>query len=105
MQTKVQIDLIVRSFAYVAQQRSLSPATLAAAAQYEQILTEAEKHRQALRLIQRDVFDMAYQKLRTQALTKLAYDRKRRGVSVAVERALGEISRISAQYSPHKLAA
>jgi hypothetical protein len=99
-QTKFQIDLIVRSFAYVAKKLALSPCN-----QHEQILNEAERHRQALRLLQRDVFELTSQKLREQALTETASTRRRKATARAVEQAQATLTRVAAQYAPHKLAA
>lgn len=99
---KIQVtsdtDLIVRSFAYVAKQ-------LAPSVQYEQILGEAEKHRSALRLLQRDAHEMAEQALRKHALTKMESERMRDAASQAIAQGQQAISRIAAQYAPHRHAA
>jgi hypothetical protein len=105
IQTKFEIDLTVRSFAYVARQLTRSRATLAPSAQYELILSEAAKHRSALRLVQRDVFEMAEQGLRKQTLTKAEFHRLREIAAKTIEQAQKEITGIAAQYAPHKLAA
>ena len=99
-QTKFQIDLTVRSFAYVAKQLGASPS-----AQFAQILNEAERHRQALRLVQRDVLEFANQQWRERTLTEAAFLRIRKEATQVIEQAQGKISRIAAQYSPQKLAA
>lgn len=91
-------DLIVRSFAYVAKQ-------LAPSVHYEQILGEAERHRSALRLLQRDAFEMAEQGVRRHALTKTESDRMREAATQAIAQGQQAISRITAQYAPHKQAA
>lgn len=105
IQTKLEADLTVRSFAYVARRLAKSSAALASSAQYERILAEAEKHRSALRLVQRDVFEMAEQGMRKQALTKAEFDRLRETTAKTIARAEQSIARIAAQYAPHKLAA
>lgn len=97
-QSKVETDLTVRSFAYVAKK-------LAGSSQYEQILSEAEKHRSALRLALRDTFEMAEQALRKQSLTKAEVQQLRENSSKAVAQAQQAISRIAAQYAPQRLAA
>ena len=99
-QTKFQIDLAVQSFAYVARQLASSPS-----AQLEHILAEAEKHRQALRIIQRDVFEMTRQKLRDHDMSERAFLRIRKAATKAIEQAQDAISRIAAQYAPQRLAA
>lgn len=99
-QTKFQIDLTVRSFAYVAMQLATSPS-----AQFAQILNEAERHRQALRLVQRDVLELANQQWRERALTETAFQRLRKEATRIIEQAQEKISRIAEQYSPQKLAA
>lgn len=98
IQIKFDTDLVVRSFAYVA--KKMGPS-----AQYEQILGEAEKHRSALRLIQRDVNEMAEQGLRKHALTKIESDRMRETAAQAIAQGLQAITRIAAQYAPHRQAA
>lgn len=103
--TKFETDLTVRSFAYVARQLAASPAAPARSAQYEQILGEAEKHRSALRLVQRDVFEMAEQGLRKQALTTVEFRRLREAAAQTIEQAQQAITRIAAQYAPHEMAA
>ena len=96
METKTAADVIVQSFAYKARQL---------AAQYEQILSEAEKHRSALRLVQRDAFEMAEQGLRQQTLTKAECHRLRVSAAQTIALAQQTINGIAAQYAPHKLAA
>jgi hypothetical protein len=99
-QTKFQINLTVRSFAYVAKQLAVSPA-----AQYEQILSEAEKHCQALRVVQRDVFEISDQKLRDRTMTETAFHRRRKAATLAIAQAQEKISRIAMQYVQHEMAA
>ena len=94
-------DLTVQSFAYVARQLARLSAALAPSAQYEQILGEAEKHRSALRLMQRDVFEMTEQGLRGQILSRTEFEAAMRKIDQAQQ----AISRIAAQYAPHRLAA
>ncbi|MEN3295145.1 MAG: hypothetical protein V7642_4398 [Burkholderiales bacterium] len=105
IQTKLETDLTIRSFAYVARQLARSSASLAPSAQYEQILGEAEKHRSALRLVQRDALERAEQGLRKQTLSKAEFHHLRDLTAQTIEQALEEITRIAAQYAPHKLAA
>ena len=105
IQAKFDADLTVRSFAYVARQFARSSAVPTTSAQYEQILGEAEKHRSALRLVQRDVFEMTEQELRKQSLTAAECRRLRESVAQTIEQAQQTITRITARYVPHKLAA
>lgn len=102
---RIDTDLIVQSFAYTARQLARTSAALATSAQYEQILNEAEKYRSALRLMQRDVFEMAEQGLRRQILTKAEFDRLRETAAQKVAQAQQAITQVAAQYAPHKLAA
>lgn len=104
VQAKFGTDLTVRSFAYVAKQLAKT-STLAPSALYAQILGEAEKHRSAIRLVQRDAFEMAERGLRKQTLTKTAYHQLLQTVTQAATQAQQEISRIAEQYAPQKLAA
>jgi len=104
-ETHIDTDLIVQAFAYQARQLATTQASLAPYAQYEQILSEAEKHRSALRLAERDVFQATAHELRKEALTKMEAERMRESASQAVSQALLAISRIAAQYAPQKLAA
>jgi hypothetical protein len=105
IQAKFHTDLTVQSFAYVARQLARSSAALAPSEQYEQILSEAEKHRSALRLVQRDMFEMAEQGLREQALTKTEFHQLRETAGRMINQAQEAITRIAAQYAPHELAA
>lgn len=105
IQPKFEADLTVRSFAYAAKQLAHAHASLAPSAQYERILSEAEKHRSALRLVQRDAFEMADQELRKHVLTKAEFQHKRETVAQVIAQAQQAIARIAAQYSPQKLAA
>jgi hypothetical protein len=101
-QTQFDIDLTVRSFAYVAEQLTRSPAVLAPSAQYEQILSEAEKHRSALRLVRRDTFEMVEEAFRNQTMTKSQFHQSRKAAERAIEQAQEAITHIAAQYAPHK---
>lgn len=103
--TQFEPDLTVQSFAYSARQLARSSAALAPSAQYEQILGEAEKHRSALRLMQRDVFEMTEQGLRKQTLSRAEFQRVREAAARKIDQAQQAISRIAAQYAPHRLAA
>lgn len=105
IQTKLDTDLTVSSFAYVAKQVSRSPAALAPSAQYEQILSEAEKHRSALRLLQRDAFEMLERRWREQTLNKAEFHRLRETTAQTIEQAQQAITLIASQYAPRKLAA
>jgi hypothetical protein len=105
IQTRFETDLTIRSFAYVAKQLARSPSALAPSAQYEQILNEAEKHRSALRLVQRDVFEMLEQGLRKQTLTKAEFHRLREAAAQTIAQAQQAITLVAARYAPHKLAA
>ena len=105
IQPKFEADLTVRSFAYAAEQLARSHAALAPSAQYERILAAAEKHRSALRLVQRDVFEMAEQGLRKQTLTKAEFRRMCDNAAQVLSQAQQTISRIAAQYAPQRLAA
>lgn len=105
IKTEIETDLTVQSFAYMARQLARSPAAPGHSARYAQILGEAEKHCSALRLVQRDVFEMAEHGLRKQTLTKAEFDRMRETATQAIAHAQQAITRIAAQYAPHKLAA
>jgi hypothetical protein len=105
IQTKHQIDLTVKSFAYVAKKLTEISAAQSATAPYEQIQTEAKRHRHALLLVQRDVFDRADQELRNRNLNKAKFDRLRKAAAQTFDQALATIGRIAAQYSEHRLAA
>ncbi|RZI44695.1 hypothetical protein EGT07_04600 [Herbaspirillum sp. HC18] len=105
MQIKSETDMTVRSFAYVAKQLAQSPSAASPSALYAQILGEAEKHRSALRLAQRDVLETAEQELRKHTLTKSECQQWLETVYQVVAQAQQAISRIVAQYAPHKLAA
>ena len=105
IKTKFEADLTVRSFAYVAEHLAKSPAGLAPSTYYERILNEAERHRSALRLVQRNVYEMTEQCLRQQTLTKGECQRVRETAARTIARAQETISRIVAQYAPQMLAA
>ncbi|HJV85350.1 MAG TPA: hypothetical protein VJ698_07715 [Noviherbaspirillum sp.] len=99
IQTTSDIDLTIQSFAYVA--RKLAEPS----APHERILDEAEKHRSALRLLQRDMIEQAEQGVRRQALTKEEFRKLHETVMQAVAQAEEAISSIVAQYTPQRLAA
>lgn len=105
IETEIETNLTVQSFAYMAKQLAGSPVAIAQAAKYAQILCEAEKHCSALRLVQRDVFEMTEHGLRKQTLTKAEFLRMREAATQAIAQAQQAITRIAAQYAPHKLAA
>lgn len=105
IKTKFEADLTVRSFAYVAKRLAKSSAAVAPSVQYERILNEAEKHRSALRLVQRDVNEMTEQGVRKQTLTKAECERVRETAAQTIARAQETITRIAAEYAPHRLAA
>ena len=100
IQTKTQIELAVQSFAYVAGQIAKSPC-----AHYDRITSEADKHRHALRVLLRDVFEITREKLRSQAITEKTCQRMRKAATYAIAQAEAAITRIAAQYAPQKLAA
>lgn len=104
IETKIDTDLTVQSFAYMARKLASSSAA-AASAQYEQILSEAEKHRCALRLMRRDALEMAEQGLRKRALTKADFVRLDETTAQAVTQAQQAITRIAEQYAPQRMAA
>ncbi|HJV51151.1 hypothetical protein [Noviherbaspirillum sp.] len=107
IQTKSDIDLTVQSFAYVARQlaQAQDERTPATATLHEKILGEAEKHRSALRLLQRDVFEMAEQALRMQAMTTAEFQQLRETAARMIAQAQEAITAIAGQYAPRKLAA
>lgn len=105
IQPKLEADLTVRSFAYTAQQLARTQSSLTPSAQYERILNEAGKHRSALRLVQRDVFEMTEQGLRKQTLTKAEFRQLRETAVQVIGQAEQAISRIATQYAPHRMAA
>jgi len=96
--SQLDTDLIVRSFAHVAKQLSV-------AAQQDHIFSEAEKHRSALRMMQRDVFETAEQELRRKMLTKAEFQQLRERAVQKATQGQDAITRIAAQYAPHRLAA
>lgn len=105
IEANVDTDLIVQSFDYLARQLAGTPDAVGAYAQYEEILSEAEKHRSALRLVQRDVLQTAEQRLRAQAMTKEEVQRLRETTARTIAQAQQAITNIAAQYVPHKMAA
>lgn len=105
VQARLETDLTIRSFAYVAKQLASSAVASDSCALYAQLLSEAEKYRSALRLMQRDAFEMAEQDLRKQTLTKAEFAQVRESASRTITQAQQAITRIAAQYAPHQLAA
>jgi hypothetical protein len=103
--TEFDTDLTVQSFAYVAKQLARSSTALTGSAQYQEILNEAERHRNALRLMQRDAFDLAEQGLRKKTLSKAEYQQARAHAARSIAQAQQAIMHIAAEYAPHKLAA
>lgn len=102
---KRRTDMTVESFAYVARKLAQSLEQLPLSALYEQILGEAEKHRSALRLMQRDVLELANKGWATGTLREIRLQRKCGIATRAIEQAHDEITRIASQYAPQKLAA
>lgn len=105
IQPKFEANLTVKSFAYAARKLADSQTSPAPAALYERILGEAEKHRSALRLVQRDAFEMMDMELRKHTLTKTEFQEMREATIQALTQAQLAITRIAAQYAPQKLAA
>lgn len=96
-------DLTTQSFAYVAKKlAATSPAV-----QYAQILSAAETHRVALRLIQRDVLEAATQDARQQKLSASECQRLSAATVKMIAQAQRMISLIAAQYQvqPQRIAA
>lgn len=102
---KRRTDITVESFAYVAIKLAQSLEQLPLNALYEQVLGEAEKHRSALRLMHRDVLELANSALGAGTLREMRLQRKCGIATKAIERAHDEITRIASQYAPQKLAA
>ena len=102
---KRRTDLTVQSFSYTAGKLAQSSHPQMLTSLYEQILGEAEKHRGALRLMRRDVFDLANEGLRTGTLSDVRAQRIRDTATKTVELAQDAISRIASQYAPQKMAA
>jgi hypothetical protein len=102
---KRRTDLTVQSFSYIAGKLTQSSHPEVWTALYEQILGEAEKHRSALRLMRRDVFDLANEGLRTGILSDVRAQRMRDTATKTVELAQDAITRIASQYAPQKMAA
>lgn len=103
IQNKFETDLTVRCFTYVAKQLaqgSASPTTL-----YEQILGEAEKHRSALRLMQRDMLEKVEADLRNRTLTRVEFHQLCDAALQKIDQAQQAVTRITAQYAPQRLAA
>ena len=102
---KRRTDLTTQSFSYIAGKLAQSSHPLMLTSLYEQILGEAEKHRGALRLMQRDVFDATNEGLRTKALSDVRAQRIRDTAAKTIELAQDAITRIASQYAPQKMAA
>ncbi|MDB5759297.1 MAG: hypothetical protein JWM30_2586 [Burkholderia sp.] len=102
---KNRTDLIVQSFAYVAGKLAQSADPQQLAALHEEVLGEAEKHRSALRLMQRDVVDSATQGLRTRTLSEARFRRVADAATRTINLAQDAITRIVSQYAPHRMAA
>jgi hypothetical protein len=102
---KHRTDLTVQCFSYVAGKLAQSSDPRRLTSLYEQILAEAEKHRSALRLMQRDVADLIYEGLRTGTLGDVRAQRIRDTAAKTVELAQDAITRIAFQYAPQKMAA
>lgn len=98
---KSRADLTTQSFAYIAGKLAQSSHHSI----YEQILAEAEKHRSALRLMQRDAFDSANEGLRTKTLSYVRAQRIRDTAAKTIALAQDAITRIASQYAPQKMAA
>jgi hypothetical protein len=102
---KQRTDLTVQSFSYVAGKLAQSSHLQMSTPLYEQILGEAEKHRSALRLMQRDISDLANEGLRTKALSDVRAQRIRDTAAKTIELAYAAITRITSQYAPQRMAA
>jgi hypothetical protein len=98
-------DLTVQSFSYVAGKLAQSSDSRMMTSLYEQILAEAEKHRSALRLMQRDVADLTNEGLRTRTLSDVRAQRIRDTATKTIELAQDAITRILSQYAPQRMAA
>lgn len=105
LQPKSITDLTVRSFAYAAKQLAESPVARTPNTLYELVRGEAEKYRSALRLIQRDVYEMTDQGLRKHTLSKEEFQQLRDDAVQTVSQGQEAITRIAAQYAPHRMAA
>lgn len=105
IQKQSEIDLTVRSFAYMAKQLAGSQVALAPAEQYERIAREAENHRSALRLVYRDVLEMVGQALRWRKLTKAESRQLCEATAQMVEKGQQEITSIAGKYAPQRMAA
>jgi hypothetical protein len=102
---KRRADLTVQSFAYTAGKLAQSPDPLAQSPLYEQILGEAEKHRSALRIMERDAFELANEGLRARTLSDVRAHRMRDITSRTIKAAHDSITRIASQFAPQRLAA
>ena len=102
---KRRTDLTTLSFAYIAGKLAQSSHPQMLTSLYEQILCEAEKHRSALRLMQRDVLDTTNEGLRTKTLTEVRAQRIRDTAAKTIALAQDAITRIASQYAPQKMAA
>lgn len=102
MKSEIQTDceLTVQSFAYTARQLA---GTLPAG--QEQILSEAERHCCALRLLYRDMLERAEVELRRHLLSTSEFQRSRETAAQAIAQAQQAIGRIAARHASHRLAA
>lgn len=104
-QPKLETDLTIQSFSYVARKLAQATPPLEPSVRYEHILSEAEKHCSALRLMQRDVFEKTEQELREHAMSKTEFQSMRQTVAHSIAQAQQAITHIAAHYAPRKLAA
>lgn len=102
---KHRTDLTVQCFSYVAGKAAQSSDPRMLTSLYEEILAEAEKHRSALRLMQRDVADLTNEGLRTGALSYVRAQRIRDTAAKTIALAQDAITRIAFQYAPQRMAA
>ncbi len=105
IQARAEIDLTIRSFAYVARKLAETSGGITASTPHAQLVGAAEKHRSALRLLKRDVIERAEQGVRKQALSKEEFRQLREAMTQAVTQAQEAITSIMAQYAAQKLAA
>lgn len=102
---KCRTDLTVQCFSYIAGKlaQSFDPRMLTSL--YEEILAEAEKHRSALRLMQRNIADLTNEGLRTRTLSDVRAQRIRDTATKTIGLAQDAITRIVSQYAPQRMAA
>ena len=103
--TEYEADLTVRSFAHMASRLAHAIGSCGPAAVYAQVLVEADKHRSALALVQRDVAEEAETRLRKHAASKAEVTQAVKAAAYTVAHARRAIDRIAASYAPQKLAA